>query len=57
MWRALARSWPPVGCHRGSQPLTKPLQTQFSGGLWPPGALPPATGNWPDLAVAAIRRD
>ena len=64
MWRALAGSWPPVGCHQSSQHLTLPLQTQFSGGLWPPGTLPPATdslppaaGSWPDVADAAPRKE
>ena len=44
MWMALAKSWPPVGCHRGSQPLTWPLQTQFSGGLQALCLLPKVTG-------------
>ena len=55
MWKALAGSWPIMGCHTGPQPSTWPLQTLLAGGLCSPGALllatgipPPTTENWLD---------
>ena len=47
MWRALAGSWPPEGYHKGSWPLTQPLQAQSAEGLTSTvtGTPPPASGS------------
>ena len=49
--------WPPLGPHRGPQPLMWQLQTQSSAGLQPQGVLPLATGDWLGAADAAPAKD